>query len=147
MSQPNMAWEATMSLPTGQRGNPCSGRDTAPRNPACGSSVQIPGAGPAWPCRGEWRALSYRARWEAHILWAAAAEGRLGVSAQEGEAELGPLTRHTPFFPPWSWALGDLQLQGEVGGRWEGGHQFRGKGNPGLCPEATSPSISTPTIF
>lgn len=24
-----------------------------------------------------------------------------------------------PPFPPWSWILGNLQLQGEVGGRWE----------------------------
>lgn len=128
-----------MSLPTGQRGNPCSGRDTAPRNPACGSSVQIPGAGPAWPCRGEWRALSYRARWEAHILWAAAAEGRLGVSAQEGEAELGPPTRPTPFFPPWSWALGGTC---SCRGRWEaGGKEVTSSGAKGIQDCAQRPQV------
>lgn len=40
---PNTAWEVTMSLPTGQKGNSGSGRDTAPRTSAYGSSsVQIP---------------------------------------------------------------------------------------------------------
>lgn len=114
-----------MPLPTGQRGNPDSGRDTAPRTPACGSSVQIP---QCWAClapaEGDGKPLpaGHSGRHTScGVLvrgWAAADEGRLSVSAQEGERTRPSHLSH-PYPPSLVQGLGGPAAAGR-GGRQVG---------------------------
>lgn len=98
---PNAAWEVTMSLPTGQKRNPGSARDAAPRTLAYGSSSADSSAlGLPSLFRGQWAAPSCRRLHLAcgsHIsggCWGGVGCSRRrepGVSAQEGE-RTRPLT-------------------------------------------------------
>lgn len=113
---PHTAWEVTMSIPTGQKANPGSGRDTAPRTSAYGSSsVQIPRP---WAClasaghSGQPLPVEGSTGHVGHTFLVGAGGGAAadeGVSAQEGGRTRPP----HPSLPPWSWI--------SCRGRWDAG--------------------------
>lgn len=147
---PHTAWEVTMSLPTGQKANPGSGRDTAPRTSAYGSSsVQIPRP---WAClasaghSGQPLPVEGSTGHVGHTYLVGAGEGgcsrRRGLSPRRGEDSA------TSPFPP-SVVL-DL-LQGEMGCRGEEvrraprrhrSHQFHTLSIPALSAAAPPVTVS-----
>lgn len=118
---PNIAWEVTVSLHTGQKRNPGSGRDTAPRTSAYGSSsVQIPlpwaclassgDSGQPFPVEGSTWPVGHTYLVATGEGWAAADEGSPGSQPKKGR--LGHFTLPS-LHGPGSSAGGDgMQVGG-----------------------------------